>query len=75
MRTALIGTSAAALLVGTLLTAPAYADRVCNRVCHEGVCRSECVSGGPRVYMHDADRGHYYHHEYRGSGVGVEINR
>jgi hypothetical protein len=80
MRTMLLSTAAAGL-VATLLTAPAYADRVCHKVCHEGFCRSECVSSGPRLYMregnrrymHEGDR--YYHHEHRRPGVEVEINR
>jgi hypothetical protein len=51
MRTMLM--SAAALgLVATLLTGPAQADRMCRKVCHDGFCKSECVSSGPRLYMH-----------------------
>jgi hypothetical protein len=79
MRTMLMSTAAIGL-VATLLTVPAYADRVCRKVCHEGFCKSECVSSGPRLYMmHDGDR-HYHHHEMHenemhGSGVGVEIKR
>ena len=80
MRTMLLSTAAAGL-VATLLVAPAYADRVCHKVCHEGFCRSECVSSGPRLYMregdgrymHEGDR--YYHHEHGRPGVAVEINR
>ena len=76
MRTMLIGTTAAALLAGTFLVAPAYADRVCHKVCHEGYCRSECVSGGPHVYMRDGDRDYYHHrHEFHAPDVGVEIDR
>jgi hypothetical protein len=80
MRTMLLSTAAAGL-VATLLVAPAYADRVCHKVCHEGFCRSECVSSGPHLYMregdgrymHEGDR--YYHHEHGRPGVEVEINR
>ena len=80
MRTMLLSTAAAGL-VATLLAAPAYADRVCHKVCHDGFCRSECVSSGPRLYMreegrrymHEGDR--YYHHEHRRPGVEVEMNR
>jgi hypothetical protein len=64
-------------------------DRVCHKVCHEGFCRSECVSSGPRLYMREGDRRYlqegdrrylqegdrYYHHEHRRPGVEVEINR
>ena len=80
MRMMLLSTAAAGL-VATLLVAPAYADRVCHKVCHEGFCRSECVSSGPRLYMREGDRryrhegGRYYHHEHRRPGVEVEINR
>jgi len=79
MRTMLLGTAAASL-VATFLTVPAHADRVCHKVCHEGFCKSECVSSGPRLYMHEGNRMYegdrYYHrHEFHGPGVGVEINR
>lgn len=80
MRTMLLSTAAAGL-VATLLVAPAYADRVCHKVCHEGFCRSECVSSGPRLYMREGDRRYMregdrrYHHEHRRPGVEVEINR
>ena len=83
MRTMLLGTAAAGM-VATFLVAPAYADRVCHKMCHEGFCRSECVSSGPRLYMHEGDRSYhrmhegdrYYHrHEHRRPGVEVEINR
>ena len=33
-----------------LLTAPASADRICKKVCHEGFCRSQCVERGDRLY-------------------------
>jgi hypothetical protein len=73
MRTMLLGTVAAGL-VAAFLTVPAHADRVCNRVCHDGVCRSECMSSGPR--LHEGDRDRVYHrHEFRRPGVDVEINR
>jgi hypothetical protein len=75
MRTMLLGTTAAAL-VATFLAAPAHADRVCHKVCHEGFCKSECVSSGPRLYMREGDRNRLYHrHDSRGPGVDVEINR
>ena len=67
MRTMLLSTATLGL-VATLLTGPAYADRVCRKVCHEGFCKSECVS---RLYMHENDR-HYHHHEMHGPGVGIE---
>jgi hypothetical protein len=74
MRTMLFGAAATAL-VATLLAGPAYADRVCHKVCHDGLCRSECVSSGPRLYMREGDRDRYYHrHEHR-PGIGVEIDR
>ena len=47
MRTMLMSTAAIGL-IATLLTVPAHADRVCRKVCHEGFCKSECVSSGPR---------------------------
>ncbi len=74
MRTLLLS-AAAAGLVATLLTVHAQSDRVCRKVCHEGFCKSECVTGGgPRLYMHEGNR--YYHRdEMRRPGVGVEINR
>jgi hypothetical protein len=72
MRTMLLSMAAAGL-VATLLAAPAYADRVCHKVCHQGFCRSECVSSGPHLYMHEGGRN--YHHEHRRPGVEVEINR
>ena len=49
MSTAAIG------LVATLLTSPAQADRMCRKVCHDGFCKSECVSSGHRLYMHEHD--------------------
>ena len=73
MRIMLLGTAAVGL-VATLLTVPAYADRVCHKVCHKGFCKSECVSGGPRLYMHEGDRLNH-RHEMRRPGVDVEINR
>ena len=68
MSTAAIG------LVATLLTAPAQADRMCRKVCHDGFCKSECVSSGHRPYMHEHDR-YNHRHDMHGPGVNVEINR
>jgi hypothetical protein len=73
MRTMLLGTAAVGL-VATLLTAPAHADRVCHKVYHEGFCKSECVSSGPRLYMHEGDR-YNHRHEMHRPGVDVEISR
>jgi hypothetical protein len=74
MRTMLM--SAAALgLVATLLTGPAQADRMCRKVCHDGFCKSECVSSGPRLYMHGGDRYNHHRRDMHGPGVDVEINR
>ena len=73
MRTMLLGTAAIGL-VATLMTVPAQADRVCRKVCHDGFCKSECVSSGPRLYMHERDH-HYYWHDIHRPGVNVEINR
>jgi len=70
MRTMLLGTAA---IIAILLTVPAQADRMCRKVCHEGFCKSQCVSSGPRLYMHEGSR-HYHRHDTR-PGVGVEINR
>jgi hypothetical protein len=72
MRTILLGTAAIGLLA-TLLTVPAQADRVCHKVCHHGFCKTECVSSGPRIYMHEGDR--FYRHEMRRPAGDVEINR
>ena len=67
-------------LVATLLIAPAQADRMCRKVCHDGFCKSKCVSSGHRLYMHEASTctnpivtiiGTNMH----GPGVNVEINR
>ena len=71
MRTMLMSTAAIGL-VATLLTVPAHADRVRRKVCHEGYCKSECMSSGPRLYMHEGERS--YHRLHR-PGVNVEINR
>ena len=74
MRTLLLS-AAAAGLVATLLTVHAQADRVCRKVCHEGFCKSECVTGGgPRLYMHEGDR-YNYRHEMHRPGADVEISR
>ena len=76
----LMGTAAAVLTVGTLLAAPASADRICKKVCHEGFCRSQCIErGGDHLYMQDRDRDYYHQRhggvELRGPGVGVDIGR
>ena len=72
MRTMLMSTAAIGL-VATLLTPPAQADRMCRRVCHDGFCKSECVSSGDRLYMHEHDR-YNHRHDRHGPGVNVEIN-
>ena len=72
MRAMFLG-SAAAGLFAVLLTLPAHADRVCNKVCHAGVCKSECVTSGPRLYNR-ADR-FYHRHTHPRPGINVEINR
>ena len=73
MRTMLMSTAAIGL-VATLLTGPAQADRVCRKVCHDGFCKSECTSSGPRLYMHEGDR-YYHRHDMHGPGADVEIKR
>jgi hypothetical protein len=73
MRTMLMSTAAIGL-IATLLTVPAHADRVCRKVCHEGFCKSECVSSGPRLYMHEGER-YYHRHDMHRPGMNVEINR
>ena len=73
MRMMLMSTGAIGL-VATPLTGSAQADRMCRKVCHDGFCKSECVSSGPRLYMHERDH-HYYRHDMQRPGVNVEINR
>jgi hypothetical protein len=73
MRTMLM--SAAAMgFVATLMAFPAQADRMCRKVCHDGFCKSECVSSGPRLYMHEGNR-YYHRQDMDRPGVNVEINR
>jgi len=72
MRTILLGAAAIGLLA-ILLTVPAQANRACHKVCHHGFCKTECVSSGPRIYMHEGDR--FYRHEMRRPAGDVEINR
>jgi len=75
----LMGTAAALLTATMLLAAPASADRICKKVCNEGVCKSTCVQRNDRLYMQDRDRDYYHHRrhgiELRGPGVGVDIGR
>ena len=80
----LMGTAAALLTATMLLAAPANADRICKKVCHEGFCRSQCVERGDRLYMRDRDYYHrdrdydHHHHrgvEIRGPGVHVDVGR
>jgi hypothetical protein len=77
----LMGTAAAVLTATTLLAAPASADRVCQKECHDGVCRSTCVDRGERdhLYMSDRDRDYYHHRhggvELRVPGVHVDVGR
>jgi hypothetical protein len=77
----LMGTAAAVLTTTMLLAVPASADRICKKVCHEGICRSQCVERSDRLYMRDnmRDRDYYHHHhrgvEVRGPGVDVNIGR
>ena len=52
----LMGTAAALLTATMLLAAPASADRICKKVCNEGVCKSACVQRNDRLYMQDRDR-------------------
>ena len=83
MRLTLIGTAVAALTTGTLLAAPANADRFCRKVCDSGICRSTCVDRGDRLYMYDRgayrDRDSYHHRRHGldvdGPGFGVEVDR
>jgi hypothetical protein len=49
MRMMLMSTAALGL-VAALLTSAAQADRMCRKVCHNGFCKSECVSSGPPLY-------------------------
>jgi hypothetical protein len=72
----LMGTAAALLTATMLLAAPASADRICKKVCHEGFCRSQCVERSDRLYMRDRD----YHRDHRGvevrgPGVNVDVGR
>jgi hypothetical protein len=73
----LMGTATALLTATMLLTAPASADRICKKVCHEGFCRSQCVERSDRLYMRDRDYYHHHHRgvEVRGPGVDVEVGR
>jgi hypothetical protein len=77
----LTGTAAAVLTTTMLLAVPASADRICKKVCHEGICRSQCVERGDRLYMRDnmRDRDYYHHHhrgvEVRGPGFNVDVGR
>jgi len=75
----LMGTAAALLTATMLLAAPASADRICKKVCNEGVCKSTCVQRNDRLYMQDRDRDYYHHRrpgvELHGPGVGVDIGR
>ena len=73
MRTMLLSTAAIGFVV-MLMTVPAQADRMCRKVCHDGFCKSECVSSGPRLYMHEGNR-FYHRHDMHRPGVNVEINR
>ena len=63
----LMGT--AAIVLTTLLSVPASAERICRQVCDEGFCRSRCVERGDRLYMYDRDRDYYHHRR----GVGVHV--
>jgi hypothetical protein len=73
----LMGTAAVVLSATTLLAVPASADRVCKKVCNEGLCRTTCVQRNDRLYMHDRDRDYYHHRrpgvEFRGPGVDVDV--
>ena len=75
----LMGTAAALLTATMLLAAPASADRICKKVCNEGVCKSTCVQRNDRLYMRDRDSDYYHHRrpgvELRGPGVGFDIGR
>ena len=75
----LMGTAAALLTATMLLAAPASADRICKKVCNEGVCKSTCVQRNDRLYMQDRDRDYYHHRrpgvEFHAPGVGVDIGR
>ena len=73
----LMGTAAAVLTATMLLAAPASADRICKKVCHEGFCRSQCVERSDRLYMRDRDYYHQHHRgvEVRGPGVDVDVGR
>ena len=75
----LLGTAAMVLSATTLLAVPASADRVCHKVCNEGICRTTCVQRNDRLYMRDRDSDYYHHRrpgvELRGPGVGVDIGR
>jgi len=73
MRTMLLSTAAIGFVV-MLMTVPAQADRMCRKVCHDGFCKSECVSSGPRLYMYEGNR-FYHRHDMHRPGVNVEINR
>ena len=66
---ALMGTAAVALTAATLLAAPASADRVCNKSCNDGFCRTRCIESHDRLYMHDRDS--YWRHHHHGPGVGI----
>jgi len=68
MRTMLMSTAAAIGLIATLLTVPAQADRMCRKVCHDGYCKSEYTSSGPRLYMREGDC-YYHRHDMHRPGV------
>jgi len=38
-----LGAAAVVLSATTLLAVPASADRVCHKVCNEGICKTTCV--------------------------------
>ena len=73
----LLGTAAVVLSATTLLAVPASADRVCHKVCNEGICKTTCVQKNDRLYMQDRDRDYYRRPgvELHGPGVGVDIER
>jgi hypothetical protein len=84
MRTiTLIVTVAAGLTAATFFAAPASAQRICNKVCNGGVCRSQCVerSDRPRadrddrrLYLYDRGRDdRRFNSDFR-DGLGVEFH-
>jgi hypothetical protein len=87
MRMATIISVTATTLAAVVLTPQwASAERVCHRVCDNGICRERCVDRAPGVEIRTEGRGHHHRHgwrehhrgpgfEFRAPGVDVDIGR